>query len=546
MQERVHIKINTEYFKKQEKTQIITLGGLSQIGLNITLIETPNTLIAVDCGMAFPNENYGIDKFVPDVKYIKKKISKFKGFFITHGHEDHIGGLSYALQQIGTNIDIYGLEFSCELIKKKLIADGYVDTKMIHIINPNEEIKINDIVLKFIRMSHSIPDSAAIYIKTPSGNIFFTGDFKIDMSAEKRNMIDLNEIESIQKDHIHLMLTDSTNSEKPGWTDPEKRIRNNLYNLISSNANKRIIISTFSSNINRIEGILNIAEKLNRPVIIDGKSLLGTLMTAKEKKCISFNENNIYDAINRDVINQKNAVILVTGSQGENTAVLARMSRGEHPTIRLKPDDMIIFSSKTIPGNEADMETLLNNLVNSGVKYIVKNIHTSGHANAEELKLIARLVHPDYILPIHGNDYQRLIACKTFAKVGYKEDQLIMGYEGAVYELVNGTIKKMGDIPVNHIMIENYGETNSEIIEERKRLSTEGIILIIINEKIKIESIGLTLSEKTKEYLLSKINQYLSNKTENNILIDKISEDIYAIKGKKPIIKIIKGESHHE
>ena len=551
MTEKIHIKINREYMYNPEKTQIILLGGLSQIGLNITLIETARTLIAIDCGMAFPKEQIGIDKLVPDVRYIKSKRNKFKGFFITHGHEDHIGGLSYVLQQLGS-VDIYGLEFTCELIRKKLIADGFTDLSIIKKIRPNERLKIDDIELEFIRMSHSIPDSAAIFLKTPSGNLFHTGDFKVDMSAEKRNMMDFNEIESVQREHIHVMLSDSTNSEKSDWTDPEKRIRNRLYDIMSSNPDKRIIISTFSSNIGRIEGIINAAERLGRPVIFDGRSLIGTLIMAKEKNCISFNEENIHEAMDHRAVNDKNAVIVVTGSQGETTAVLSRIARGEHPMIKIKPDDMIIFSSRTIPGNENDMERLLNNLIQNGVKHIVRNVHTSGHANAQELKLMARLVHPDYIIPVHGDAYQRHVACETYKKVGYRDEQLCIGYEGAVYELQKGILKYMGEIPVRHIMLENFGEVKQKTIEERWKLSTEGIIIVAIDktnkEVIDFETCGLSISETTKKYLIKKLNSYIYKKCDEEFLMNKISEEIYSVKGKLPIIKIFefKGEKHEK
>lgn len=461
--------------------KIIPLGGLEQIGMNITAYEFEDSIIIVDCGLSFPaDEMLGIDLVIPDVTYLKENISKVKGFIITHGHEDHIGSLPYILRDI--NVPIYATKLTIGIIENKLKEHNLLKTTKRKVIKYGQSINLGCFRIEFLRINHSIADAAALAIYSPAGIIIHTGDFKIDYTPVFGETIDLQRFAEIGKKGVLALLCDSTNVLKPGYTMSEKTVGKTFDNIFAENTKNRIIVATFASNVDRVQQIINSAVKYGRKVVVEGRSMVNIIGTATELGYLTVPENIMIEIEQMKNYTDDQLVLITTGSQGESMAALSRMAASIHRKISIKPGDTVIFSSTPIPGNEKSVSKVINELSMKGAKVVFQDTHVSGHACQEEIKLIYALVKPKYAVPVHG-EYRHLITHAELAQgMGIDKDNIFILSSGDVLELSKEKSEIIDKVQSGGILVDGLGvgDVGNIVLRDRQQLSENGLLIIVV------------------------------------------------------------------
>ena len=464
------------------KLKIIPLGGLEQIGMNITAFEYEDSIVVVDCGLAFPEDDMlGIDLVIPDVTYLKNNIDKVKGFVITHGHEDHIGALPYVLKEV--NVPVYATKLTIGLIENKLKEHGLLRTTKRKTIRHGQSINLGAFRIEFIKTNHSIADAAALAIYSPAGTVVHTGDFKVDYTPVFGDAIDLQRFAEIGKKGVLALMCDSTNAERPGFTMSERTVGHTIDGLFAEHSNSRIIIATFASNVDRVQQIIYSAYKFGRKVVVEGRSMVNVISTAQELGYIQIPENTLIDIEQMKNYSDEQLVLITTGSQGESMAALSRMAAHLHKKVSIKPGDTVIFSSNPIPGNEKAVSNIINDLSEQGADVIFQNVHVSGHACQEEIKLIYSLLKPRYSIPVHG-EYRHLKAHAGIAQsLGIPKENIFMMHSGDVLSLdENGAELAVGQAPTGAIMVDGLGvgDVGNIVLRDRQHLSEDGIMVVVL------------------------------------------------------------------
>ncbi len=463
------------------KLKIIPLGGLEQIGMNITAFEYEDTIIVVDCGLAFPEDDMlGIDLVIPDITYLRDNIEKVKGFFITHGHEDHIGAIPYVMKEI--NVPIYATKLTIGLIENKLKEHNLLQTVKRKVVKYGQHINLGCFRVEFIRTNHSIQDAAALAIYSPAGIVVHTGDFKVDYTPVYGDSIDLQRFGELGKKGVLALMCDSTNAERPGFTQSEKTVGKTIDELFSEHDKQRIIIATFASNVDRVQQIINSAHKYDRKVVVEGRSMVNVIATASELGYLKVPDNTLVDIDMIKNYPDEKTVLITTGSQGESMAALSRMANGTHRKVTIKPNDTIIFSSHPIPGNEKAVTNVINELCKKGANVVFQDVHVSGHACQEEIKLIYSLVKPKYAIPVHG-EYKHLIAqAKIAESLGIEKDNIFILQSGDVLELDEKKAKMNGHVHTGAIMVDGLGvgDVGNIVLRDRQHLAEDGIIIVVM------------------------------------------------------------------
>ena len=463
------------------KVKIIPLGGLEQIGMNMTAFEYEDSIIVVDCGVAFPGDDMlGIDLVIPDVTYLKDNIHKVKGFVITHGHEDHIGALPYILKEV--NVPMYGTKLTLGLVENKLKEHGLMRNTKRKVVKQGQSINLGCFRIEFIRANHSIADATMLAIFSPAGIIVHTGDFKIDYTPVFGETTDLQRLGELGKKGVMALLCDSTNARRAGFTMSERTVGKTFDNIFSDHRNSRIIVATFASNVDRVQQIINSAYKYGRKVVVEGRSMVNVIGTASELGYIKIPEGTLIDIEMLKNYPDEQTVLITTGSQGESMAALSRMASSIHKKVSIKPGDTVIFSSTPIPGNEKAVARVINELTMKGAEVIFQDTHVSGHACQEEIKLIYSLLRPKYSVPVHG-EYSHRIAQKTIAMdMGVEKDNVMMINTGDVLEMGEETCKVVGHVQSGTIYVDGLGvgDVGNIVLRDRHNLSQDGIIIVVL------------------------------------------------------------------
>ena len=469
--------------KKTENTsklQVIPLGGLEQIGMNITAFRYEDSIIVVDCGLSFPDDDMlGIDLVIPDITYLQENIDKVKGFVITHGHEDHIGALPYVLHEL--NVPVYATRLTMGIIEHKLEEHGLLKKTRRKVVKFGQSINLGQFRVEFIRTNHSIVDAAALAIYSPAGTVVHTGDFKVDYTPVYGDPIDLQRFAEIGKKGVLALMCDSTNAERPGFTASEKTVGRALDNLFADHENSRIIVATFASNVDRVQQIINTAHKCGRKVAVEGRSMVSIIDIAQKLECIKIPENTLVDIDQIKNFPDSKTTIITTGSQGESMAALSRMANGQHRKITIGAGDTVIFSSHPIPGNEKAVTNIINELQMKGAEVIFQDVHVSGHACQEDIKLIYTLVKPKYSVPVHG-EYRHLIAQRRIAKdLGIPKENIFILHSGEILELSEDSAKVAGKVPVGAILVDGLGvgDVGNVVLRDRQHLAEDGIVIVV-------------------------------------------------------------------
>ncbi len=470
---------------KKDKLKIIPLGGLGEIGKNMTAIEYEDEILIIDCGLSFPEEEMlGVDIVIPDITYLLKNKEKVKGIVITHGHEDHIGALPYVLKKI--NVPVYGSRLTVGLIENKL--KGF-KMKNAHIerVQPRQKIQLGAFNVEFISTSHSIPDAFALSVETPAGIVFHTGDFRIDYTPIDDQIIDLDKIAEIGRKGVLVMLADSTNAERPGTTRSEKSVGDTL-NEIFSTRKSRIIIATFASHVHRIQQIVNSAVKYNRKVVFAGRSMLTVGAVAQELGVLNIPEGITITEKEMDRYPDEEVVVVVTGSQGEPMAALPRMASDEHRSLDIRKGDTVVFSSTPIPGNEKLVGKVMNQLYDRGAEVIydkLYDVHTSGHACQEELKLMHRLVKPQYFIPVHGEVRHLRQHGLLAEELGMPKENIFVGETGDIMEFSKESAKVTGKVTSGQVLVDGLGvgDVGNIVLRDRKHLAEDGLMIVVVTIK---------------------------------------------------------------
>ncbi len=464
-----------------EKVRIIPLGGLEQIGMNITAFETENSIIVVDCGLAFPEDDMlGVDLVIPDVTYLKDHREKVKGFVITHGHEDHIGALPYILKEL--NVPVYATKLTMAIIENKLKEHNLLGLVRRKVVSYGQYINLGDYRIEFIRTNHSIADSAALAIYTPAGVIVHTGDFKVDYTPVYGDSIDLARFGELGKKGVLALMADSTNVLKPGFTMSEKTVGETFDTIFAENEKNRIIVATFASNVDRVQQIINSAHKYKRKVIVEGRSMVNILEIAVDLGYIKAPDNIIISLDEMKNYTDDQIVLITTGSQGEAMAALSRIAASIHRSVTIKPGDTVIFSSNPIPGNEKSVSKVINELSMKGAKVIFQDAHVSGHACQEELKLIYSLVRPKFAIPVHG-EYRHLLRHSELAQeMGIPKENVMIMSSGNILELKEDGMKVVGDVQAQGIMVDGLGvgDVGNIVLRDRQHLSENGLMVVVL------------------------------------------------------------------
>ena len=468
---------------KNQKLKIIPLGGMGEIGKNITVFEYGNDIIVVDCGLAFPNEEMpGVDLVIPDITYLMKNKEKVRGIFLTHGHEDHIGALPYVLKEL--NVPVYGTRLTLGILGNKLNENGLSKSVKLKTVSAGSVIKLNCFSVEFIGVNHSIPDACALAITTPIGTVFHTGDFKIDTMPIDGDMIDIPRICEIGKKGVLCLLSESTNAERTGYSSGEHKVGGTL-DEIFKNSNKRIIIATFASNVHRVQQIIDAAVKVGRKVAVNGRSMENVLAAATELGYAKIPPNTLIgvDELNRYPSEQ--VVIITTGSQGEPMSALSRMAFSDHRKITVGHGDLIVISANPIPGNEKLVSRVVDELFKKGAEVIYEalaDVHVSGHACQEELKLLYRLVNPKFFVPVHG-EYRHLIRhARLIKSMGHASEDIFIMDTGKVLELDEKSCKINGSVPAGKILVDGLGvgDVGNIVLRDRKHLAQDGLIVVVV------------------------------------------------------------------
>lgn len=466
--------------REKDKIKIIPLGGLNEIGKNLSAIEYKNDIVVIDCGLKFPDEEmYGIDIVIPDVTYLVKNKDRVKGIFLTHGHEDHIGALPYVLKQL--NVPVYGTKLTLGIVETKLKEHGLLSTTELIVMKAKDITKLENMSVEFIKTSHSIADSVAIAIHTPVGIVLHTGDFKIDYTPIDGVVADFGRFAELGKKGVVVMMADSTNVERPGYTASESTVGETFEKLFTK-AKGRIIVATFASNIHRIQQVIRAASKYGKKIAVSGRSMENIVAVAAELGYLDIEKDimiNI-DSINRYAEDQ--IVIITTGSQGEPMAALSRMAASEHKKVNIVPGDTVIISATPIPGNEKLVSRVINQLFKKGAEVIFEDVHVSGHACQEELKLMHTLVKPKFFLPVHG-EYRHLKQHYELArKLGMPAENILIADNGDVIEITRDSIKKSGTVVAGQVFVDGLGvgDVGNIVLRDRKHLSQDGILTVVV------------------------------------------------------------------
>ena len=467
--------------KQNSKLKIIPLGGLEQIGMNITAFEYEDSIIVVDCGLSFPEDDMlGIDLVIPDVTYLKENLDRVKGFFITHGHEDHIGAIPYVLRDV--NVPIYATKLTMGIIEHKLREHNMLTKVKRKVVKYGQHINLGCFRVEFIKTNHSIQDAAALAIYSPAGIVVHTGDFKVDYTPVFGDAIDLQRFGEIGKKGVLALMCDSTNAERPGFTMSEKSVGATFDEIFSEHKNTRIIIATFASNVDRVQQIINSAEKFGRKVGVEGRSMVNIISTASELGYLKIPDNTLVETDQLKNYPDEKTVLITTGSQGESMAALSRMANGTHKKITIKPKDTIIFSSNPIPGNEKAVSHVINELFQKGADVIFQDVHVYGHACQEEIKLIYSLVKPKYSIPVHG-EYKHLMAqAKVVEDLGMDKDNIFILSSGDVLELDEEGAEVTGRVQTGDVMVDGLGvgDVGNIVLRDRQHLAEDGIIIVVM------------------------------------------------------------------
>ncbi len=475
---------NLEFGFKKEKLKIIPLGGLQEIGKNITVFEYGDDIVIVDCGLAFPEDDMlGIDLVIPDFTYLEKNQDKIRGLVITHGHEDHIGAIPYLLQKI--NVPIYATKLTAGLISHKLEEHRLLKSTKLKIVNQGQTITLGKIRVEFIRSCHSIPDAVALAIHTPAGTVVHTGDFKIDYTPIDDERMDFGRLAELGNKGVLALMSDSTNSERKGYTMSESTV-GEVFDKLFFNCTKRIVVATFASNVHRVQQIVNSAVENNRKIAVCGRSMINMISTAMELGYINVPENVFIDIDMIKNYTDDQLVIITTGSQGETMSALTRMAAGEHKKVTITPNDLVIISANPIPGNEKYVAKVIDDLMKIGAEVVyssLEDIHVSGHACQEEQKLMLSLVRPKYFIPVHG-EYRQLIAhSETAKKVGIKPENIFLTTNGRILELNEDEAALTGTVPFGKIMVDGLGvgDVGNIVLRDRQHLSQDGLIIVVMS-----------------------------------------------------------------
>ena len=474
-------KAHNIHLDPKAKVKIIPLGGLEQIGMNITAFECNDTIIVVDCGIAFPSEDMlGIDCVIPDVSYLKENRSKVKGFVITHGHEDHIGALPYILKEL--NVPVYSTKLTIALIRHKLEEHRLLDSAKLFVVKHGDTVPFGDFNVEFIKTNHSISDSSALAIFSPAGVIFHTGDFKIDYTPVFGEAADLQRMAELGKRGVLAMLCDSTNAIRPGFTMSEKTVGRTFDLIFAEHQKNRIIVATFASNVDRVQQVINSAYKYGRKVVVEGRSMVNVIGIANELGYIKIPEGTLIEIDQLKNYPPEKTVLITTGSQGESMAALSRMASGMHRKVAISPNDVVIMSSHPIPGNEKAVDKVINELSIKGAEVIFQDTHVSGHACAEEIKLMYSLLRPKFALPVHGEYRHRKAQVEIAEAVGVPKENILFMSTGDVVTLTADSCKITGHVQAGGILVDGLGvgDVGNVVLRDRQNLAQNGIMIVTI------------------------------------------------------------------
>ena len=504
--------------EKGNKLKVMCLGGLAEIGKNMTVLEYGDDIVVIDCGMGFPDDDMpGVDLVIPDVSYLVSNAHKIRGILITHGHEDHIGAVPYILQQI--DAPIYGTRLSLGIIEGKLDENPPPNEPELYTVEAGDVINLGVFKAEFIHVNHSIADACAIALRTPVGIVYHSGDFKLDVSPIDGKMMDLARIGELGKEGVTLLMCESTNAERPGFTPSERTVGSSLERMFSQYDNKRIIIATFSSNVHRVQQIIDTSARHNRKVVILGRSMVNVIGAAAELGYIDLPDGVLIDVSEMKRYRPEEITLITTGSQGEPMSALYRLAFSEHNQVRIASSDVVILSSSAIPGNEKLVGRIINALVRNGVRVVhdsSEDLHVSGHACREEIKLLMALLKPKYFMPIHG-EYRHLYANKDIAEfMGISADKIFISDIGRVLELDKKSAKFAGEVPSGNVLVDGagVGDIGSIVLRDRKNLSEDGIVIVVAT----VDSYGEIVAGPD---VVSRGFVYVK---ENEELIDRVKE----------------------
>ena len=546
--------------------KIIPLGGLDKIGMNITAIQYDDSIIVVDCGLAFPEEEMlGIDLVIPDVTYLKENADKVKGFVITHGHEDHIGSIPYVLKEV--NAPIYATKLTMGLIDSKLKEHGMQRQVKRKVVRYGQSINLGDFRVEFIRTNHSIADAAALAIFSPAGVIIHTGDFKVDYTPVYGEPIDLQRMGELGKKGVLALMCDSTKALRPGFTMSERTVGATFDRIFTDNKNSRLIIATFASNVDRVQQIINSAVKYGRKVCVEGRSMVNIIEVAENLDYLKIPEGTLIDTEEMKNYTPEQIVLITTGSQGESMAALSRMAASLHRKVSIQPGDCVVFSSTPIPGNEKSVAKVINELGMKGAKVIFQDTHVSGHACQEEIKLLYSLIKPKYAIPVHG-EYRHLMAQKEVVQsLGYDKEDIFIAKCGDVLELSEEKAGIVGHVQTGEILVDGLGvgDVGNIVLRDRQNLAENGIIIVVLTlEKYSgqlvagpdIVTRGFVYVREAEE-LLDEAREVVSGSVETcmdknitdwskikNIIKDDLSEYLWKKMKRNPVILPIIMEAH--
>ncbi|MCD7981805.1 MAG: ribonuclease J [Clostridiales bacterium] len=466
---------------KNSKLRIIPLGGLEAIGMNITAFEYGDSIIVVDCGLAFPEDDmYGIDLCVPVITYLQENAEKVKGFFITHGHEDHIGALPYVLLEV--NVPIYATRLTIALIEHKLEEHNLLGTVKRKVVKYGQHINLGEFRVEFIKTNHSIQDAAALAIYSPVGVVVHTGDFKVDYTPVYGDAIDLQRFGELGKKGVLAIMCDSTNAERPGFTMSERKVGKTFEGIFSDHEKQRIIIATFASNVDRVQQIINTANKFGRKVVVEGRSMVNIISIASDLGYLDIPDNTLIDVEELRNYPDDRMVLITTGSQGEPLAALSRMANGSHKKVKISPNDLIVFSSNPIPGNEKAVSKIINELYRLSADVIFQDTHVSGHACQEEIKLIYSLLHPKYSIPVHGEFKHRKAQAQLARELGMPKENILMLSSGDVLEIDEDSAEVTDKVAAGSVFVDGLGigDVGNIVMRDRQHLAEDGIIIVVL------------------------------------------------------------------
>ncbi len=470
--------------KKTKKVKVIPLGGLHEIGKNLTVFEYENDVVILDCGMAFPDDDMlGVDIVIPDITYLHKVADKIRGIVLTHGHEDHIGALPYVLKEF--NVPVYGTRLTLGILGNKLKEHGLFKSAKLHTLEAGQSIKLGEFRAEFIHTNHSIADSVAIALHTPAGVLLHTGDFKIDPTPIEGGMIDLTRIGELGNQGVLALFSDSTNADRPGYTMSESSIGKTFDSLFEKGTDKRIIVATFASNIHRVQQIINAAVKYGRKVAVSGRSMVNVLNAAIDLGYMNIPKNTLIDIDEIGRYPKDKLVIVTTGSQGETMSALTRIAFSVHKKINIEPTDLVIISANPIPGNEKAVSNVVNELLKHGAEVVHEkqdNVHVSGHACQQELKIMISLAKPKYFIPVHG-EYRHLCRHRELAlQTGMDSKNIFLMEIGKVLELSQNSAKITGSVPSGKVLVDGLGvgDVGNIVLRDRKHLAEDGIIIVVL------------------------------------------------------------------